>query len=77
MLSGEILNGSALSVALFPSPPTTAFVEFVKTMAALAALTNQQNIDDDDNVFLGNKIYKAAHKKKQETIQAFCCYTQL
>ena len=43
MLSGEILNGTALSVALLPPP---ALLELCRTMTALAALANQQNIDD-------------------------------
>lgn len=54
MLSGEILNGTALSVAILPPP---ALLELCRTMTALAALANQQNIDDDD-IFLGKSFLK-------------------
>nr|XP_029713760.1 protein Fe65 homolog isoform X4 [Aedes albopictus]XP_029713761.1 protein Fe65 homolog isoform X4 [Aedes albopictus]XP_029713762.1 protein Fe65 homolog isoform X4 [Aedes albopictus]XP_029713763.1 protein Fe65 homolog isoform X4 [Aedes albopictus] len=52
MLSGDILVGSPLSVVLLPPP---SLIEFCRTMAALATLANQQNIDDDD-IFLENGL---------------------
>uniref|UniRef100_A0A8D8BKZ1 Protein Fe65 homolog n=1 Tax=Culex pipiens TaxID=7175 RepID=A0A8D8BKZ1_CULPI len=52
MLSGEILVGSPLSVVLLPPP---SLIEFCRTMAAIATLANQQNIDDDD-IFLENGL---------------------
>lgn len=58
MLSGEILVGSPLSVVLLPPP---SLIEFCRTMAAIATLANQQNIDDDD-IFLGNSILKIRWK---------------
>lgn len=50
MLSGEILNGSALSVAVLPPP---SYLEFYQAMAAIVTLANQQNNEDDES-FLGN-----------------------
>ncbi|XP_058829100.1 protein Fe65 homolog isoform X2 [Topomyia yanbarensis] len=52
MLSGEILNRSPLSVVLLPPP---SLIDFCRTMAAIATLANQQNIDDDD-IFLENGL---------------------
>jgi hypothetical protein len=52
MLSGEILRRSPLSVALLPPP---SLIEFCRIMAAIATLANQQNIDDDDDIYLGKK----------------------
>uniref|UniRef100_A0A336L526 CSON003423 protein n=1 Tax=Culicoides sonorensis TaxID=179676 RepID=A0A336L526_CULSO len=53
MLSGEILNGSALSVAILP--PTSAYLELYQAMAAIVTLANQQN-NEDDEVFLENGL---------------------
>lgn len=49
MLSGEILNGSALSVAILPPP---SYLELYQAMAAIVTLANQQN-NEDDEIFLG------------------------
>ncbi|XP_058461363.1 protein Fe65 homolog isoform X2 [Malaya genurostris] len=52
MLSGEILIRSPLSVVLLPPP---SLIDLCRTMAAIATLANQQNIDDDD-IFLENGL---------------------
>lgn len=55
MLSGEILNGPSLSVALLSQVPLET-LELYRIMAAIATLANQlnENIDDeDDNILLG------------------------
>lgn len=53
MLSGEILNGSALSVAILPPP---SYLEFYQAMAAIVTLANQQ-INEDDESFLGKVFF--------------------
>lgn len=57
MLSGEILNGPSLSVALLSYVPVET-LEFYIIMAAIVSYTKQQenNIDEDDddeNILLG------------------------
>jgi hypothetical protein len=58
MLSGDILRRTPLSVAILPPP---SLIEFCRIMAAIATLANQQSIDDDDDIYLGNPQLK---KKK-------------
>lgn len=59
MLSGEILNGSSLTVALFSHVPLET-LQLYRIMAAIATYASQQNkqnnIEDDDNenILLGN-----------------------
>lgn len=54
MLSGEILIRSPLSVAILPPQ---SIIELCRTMAAIATLANQQNIDDDD-IYLGKFVFE-------------------